>query len=58
MDDKTVASKEAYRKKLAALPILEKLRILDRMREREELVGRKLAVKRYSTESTELVESN
>jgi len=33
--DKIVASKERYRRKLAALPIGEKLRLLDRLRERE-----------------------
>lgn len=31
------------RRKLAALPVVEKLRILDGLREREELIGRKLA---------------
>lgn len=33
--DKIWASKEAYRRKQAALPFAEKLRILDRMRERQ-----------------------
>ncbi len=32
---KMIESKEAYRKKLAALPIAEKFRMLDAMRERE-----------------------
>jgi len=33
--DAIAASKRAYRRKLAALPIVEKLRMLDRLRERE-----------------------
>jgi hypothetical protein len=33
--EKIAASKERYRRKLAALPIGEKLRMLDRLRERE-----------------------
>ena len=33
--DKITESKERYRRKLAALPFGEKLRILDRMRERD-----------------------
>ena len=36
--DKVTASKKAYRAKLAALPIAEKLRMLDVMRERAVLV--------------------
>jgi len=33
--DKIAASKEARRRRLAALPYLDKLRLLDRMRERD-----------------------
>lgn len=36
--DKVTASKKAYRAKLAALPIAEKLRMLDIMRERAVLI--------------------
>jgi len=33
--EKILASKRDYRRRLAALPIVEKLRLLDAMRERE-----------------------
>lgn len=37
--DRIWASKAAYRKKQAALPFAEKLRILDKMRERQVVLG-------------------
>jgi hypothetical protein len=42
MDERVKESKREYRRKLAALPIVEKLRILGRFREREEMIGQKL----------------
>lgn len=45
MDLRTQESKRAARRKLAALPVVEKLRLLDAMREREVSIGRKLAAR-------------
>lgn len=38
--DKIAASKEARRRRLSALPYRDKLRILDRMRERDIALGK------------------
>lgn len=38
--DRILASKEARRKRVAALPYRDKLRILDQMRERDAIIGK------------------
>jgi hypothetical protein len=40
-----VESKEAYRRRLAALPIAEKLRLLDAMRKSALVINRSMALK-------------
>ncbi len=46
--DKIAASKEARRRRLAALPFKDKLRILDQMRERDLLFQRARLVDKQS----------
>ena len=43
MNRRTLVSKRETRQRLAALPVVEKLRLLDALREREISIGRKLA---------------
>lgn len=43
--DKIIASKEARRKRIAALPYREKLRMLDQMRERDALLSKRKPLK-------------